>query len=57
VISMYDVQQPVQQPVSFSLEARVWYKGVVAGYEGKGDVVLVGALRDIRWLYNMLVEE
>ena len=37
--------------MSFSLEARVWYQGVVAGDEGKGDVVLVGALQGIRWMY------
>jgi len=56
VISVYDIQQPVQQPVSFSLEARIGYKGVVAGYEGEGDVVRVGALRGIRWLCIHWVE-
>lgn len=56
MISVYDIQQPVQQPVSFSLEARVGYEGVVAGYEGEGDVVWVGALRGIRWLCVHWVE-
>jgi hypothetical protein len=43
--------------MSFSLEARVWYEGVVAGYEGEGDVVLIGALRNISWLYTFGEEQ
>lgn len=56
MISVYDVQQPVQQPVSFGLEACVWYEGVVARYEGEGDVVRIGALQGIRWLFICWIE-
>ena len=56
MVSVYDVQQPVQQPMSFSLEARIRYERVIAGYEGERDVVRVGALQDMRKLYTCLAE-
>ena len=45
MIPMYNVQQPVEESVSFSLEARIRYDGVVAGHEGERDIVVVGSLR------------
>jgi hypothetical protein len=54
VVSVYDVQQPVQQSVSFSLEARIRYKRVIAGYERQRDIVGVGSLQVMSWLYRRL---
>jgi len=45
VIPVYNVQQPVQQSVSFSLEARIRYERMIARDERKGDVVVIGSLQ------------
>jgi hypothetical protein len=51
VISVYDVQQSVEEPVSFCFETRVRDDGVVARYEGKGDVTSIGSLRIVSTLH------
>jgi hypothetical protein len=50
---MYNVQQPVEQSVSFSLEARIRYDWVVAGYESKRDVAVIGPLQYMSMSYVM----
>jgi hypothetical protein len=44
VISMYDVQQSIEQSVPFSFEAHVWYERMIAGCKGEGDVAVIRPL-------------
>lgn len=44
MIPMYDIQQPIEQSVSFSFEAHVWYERVIAGCKGERDIAVVGPL-------------
>ena len=44
VISVYDIQQSIEQPVPFSFEAYVWYKRMIARCKGEGDIAVVGSL-------------
>lgn len=50
MISVYDVQQAIQQPVSFCFEGHVCHERVVAGYEGERDVAMVGPLYLVSWM-------
>jgi hypothetical protein len=51
MVPMYNIQQPIKQSMSFCFEARIRYDGVVAGYEGEGDVAVIGSLRGISTLF------
>ena len=42
--------------MSFSLEARIRYERVVAGYEGEGDVAVIRSLCSMRRLYMSGIE-
>ena len=44
MISMYDIQQSVEQSMPFCLEAHIRYEGVIAGYEGERDIAVVRSL-------------
>jgi hypothetical protein len=50
VISVYDVQQSIEEPMSLCFETRIRDDGVVAGYEGKRDVTSIGSL----WVVSTL---
>jgi hypothetical protein len=45
MIPMYDVQQSVEESVSFCLEARIRYDGVVSGDKRQGDVTSIWPLQ------------
>jgi hypothetical protein len=45
---MYNVQQSIQEAMSFGFEARIRYNGMIAGYEREGDVAIgsLGSLNE-----------
>lgn len=47
MISVYYVEQSIEKSMSFSLEARVRYDGMVAGNERQGDVASIGSLHTV----------
>jgi hypothetical protein len=44
MISMYDIQQPVEQSMPFCLKAHIRYEGVIARYKGEGDIAVIRSL-------------
>jgi hypothetical protein len=44
VIPMYYIQQPIEQPLSLGLEARILHQRMVAGHESEMYIVGVGPL-------------
>lgn len=48
MISMYDIQQSIEQSVSFSFETHVRYERVIARCEGEGDIAVVRSLWIVR---------
>lgn len=48
MISMYNIQQSVEQSVPLCLEAHIGYEWMIAGYESEGDVAVVRSLSCVR---------
>ena len=51
MISMYNIQQSIQQSETFGFEARIRYEGVVAGCKGEGNIAVIRSLELMRIMY------
>lgn len=57
MISVYDIQQSIEQSLSFGLKAHVRQEGVVAGYKGERDIAVVRSLSCVSRRYASCTAE